>query len=245
MGVVAVVYVRTLYAAEDGFEKLPLPEWSKPALVGALLRFRDEDLAREAFMAARVRDALSEFDGPLLVVTGGFHSSALAAALLQAEENVRGIAGQYAGINAANSGAFGSAVAATLIQRAVGDRLTCVFCDTGMMRLGEPQQVVETFGGMGMRLVAVDASEEFLSALEGVTDPEQKRKVIGRLFIEVFEANALKLEEQDKAIQWLGQGTIGTVTGNRFTKAVIQFNQSGLCISHSLGWKQGKTTERW
>jgi len=109
------------------------------------------------------------------------------------------------------SGGVDSAVTATLVHRAIGDRLTCVFVDHGLLRKGEPEQVVETFRRhQGMRLEAVDASEEFLADLAGVTDPEQKRKRIGARFIRVFEAEAARL-----AAEWgvgspafLAQGTL-------------------------------------
>ncbi len=95
---------------------------------------------------------------------------------------------------AAVSGGVDSSVAAALVQRAVGDQLTCIFVDTGMLRAGEPQAVVETFGKtLGARLVAVNAAEEFLDALSGVTDPEQKRKIIGEKFIRLFEREAVRV----------------------------------------------------
>lgn len=103
------------------------------------------------------------------------------------------------------SGGVDSAVVATLIHRAVGDQLTCIFVDTGMMRKGEPEQVVETFDhALGMRLVAVNAVEEFLTALEGVTDPELKRRIIGEKFVRIFETQARELGR----IGFLAQGTI-------------------------------------
>lgn len=109
------------------------------------------------------------------------------------------------------SGGVDSAVAATLVHRAIGDRLTCVFVDHGLLRLGEAEQVVDTFRRhQGMRLVAVDAKEEFLGDLAEVTDPERKRKLIGARFIRVFEAEAARL-----AADWgtdtpafLAQGTL-------------------------------------
>lgn len=103
------------------------------------------------------------------------------------------------------SGGVDSAVVATLVHRAVGDQLTCIYVDTGMMRKAESEQVVETFErAHGMRLVAVNAVEEFLSALEGVTDPEQKRRIIGEKFVRIFESEARKLGHTD----FLAQGTI-------------------------------------
>ena len=92
------------------------------------------------------------------------------------------------------SGGVDSAVAATLAHRAIGDQLTCILVDTGMLRKGEGEQVVETFQrAMGMRLVAVNAIKDFLTALEGVTDPEQKRRIIGEKFIRTFEREARSL----------------------------------------------------
>ncbi|MGD1993008.1 MAG: glutamine-hydrolyzing GMP synthase [Anaerolineae bacterium] len=103
------------------------------------------------------------------------------------------------------SGGVDSAVTATLVHRAVGDRLTSIFVNTGMLRQGEPQQVVRTFREeLGSSLVAVDAAEAFLAALEGVTDPERKRKIIGERFIRTFEREAKRLGE----IDFLAQGTL-------------------------------------
>jgi GMP synthase (glutamine-hydrolysing) len=103
------------------------------------------------------------------------------------------------------SGGVDSSVAAALIHRAIGDQLTCVFVDHGLLRLNEAKQVMETFAAhKHMRVVHVDASERFLSALQGVDDPEQKRKTIGRLFVDVFQEQA----KQIKGAKWLAQGTI-------------------------------------
>lgn len=100
------------------------------------------------------------------------------------------------------SGGVDSAVAATLVHRAIGDRLTCVFVDHGLLRKGEAKQVIETFRQhQGMRLVAVDAKEDFLADLAGIDDPERKRKLIGARFIRVFEAEAAR-----QAAEW-GTGT--------------------------------------
>lgn len=107
---------------------------------------------------------------------------------------------------AAVSGGVDSLVAAALAQRAVGDQLTCLFVDTGLLRLGEPQQVVETLHtALGARMVAVSAAEEFLEALAGVIDPERKRAIIGEKFIRVFEREALRVARQAR---FLVQGTI-------------------------------------
>ncbi len=107
------------------------------------------------------------------------------------------------------SGGVDSAVAALLIHRAIGDQLTCVFVDTGCLRAGEREQVVEMFSNhMHIPLVVADASERFLSRLADVIDPEQKRKIIGEEFIRVFEQEAEKLEEQGGPIAFLAQGTL-------------------------------------
>jgi GMP synthase (glutamine-hydrolysing) len=103
------------------------------------------------------------------------------------------------------SGGVDSSVAAALIHRAIGNQLTCVFVDTGLLRLNEGQQVVETFGKhMGMKLIAVDATVRFMGALAGVSDPEDKRKIIGREFVHVFQEEAARLPNA----KWLAQGTI-------------------------------------
>ncbi len=106
------------------------------------------------------------------------------------------------------SGGVDSAVAALLVHRAIGDRLTCIFVDTGCMRAGEPEQVVETFRShLGIPLVAVDASERFLSRLAGVTDPERKRRIIGEEFVRVFEREAARLAAE-APVEFLAQGTL-------------------------------------
>jgi GMP synthase (glutamine-hydrolysing) len=103
------------------------------------------------------------------------------------------------------SGGVDSSVVAALLHRALGDQLTCIFVDTGMLRYDEPKQVMATFARhMGVRVIKVDARRRFLDALRGVTDPEDKRKVIGRLFIEVFEEQARAVGDA----RWLAQGTI-------------------------------------
>jgi GMP synthase (glutamine-hydrolysing) len=103
------------------------------------------------------------------------------------------------------SGGVDSSVAAALIQRAIGDQLTCVFVDNGLLRLNEAKQVMKTFhDNLGVKVIHVDASKKFLSDLKGVTDPEQKRKIIGREFVEVFQHEAKKIPKA----KWLAQGTI-------------------------------------
>lgn len=102
------------------------------------------------------------------------------------------------------SGGVDSSVCATLLNRAIGRNLTCIFVDHGMLRKNEFQKVMEAYQGLGLNVVGVDASEKFFKDLEGVTDPEQKRKIIGRDFVEVFNAEARKITDA----KWLAQGTI-------------------------------------
>jgi GMP synthase (glutamine-hydrolysing) len=131
--------------------------------------------------------------------------------ILESVERIRQQVGPEGHVICGLSGGVDSAVAATLIHKAIGERLTCIFVDHGLLRQGEPEQVVETFEQhQGMRLVAVDAKEEFLSDLAGVDDPERKRKLIGNRFVRVFEEEAARL-----ALHWgidnpafLAQGTL-------------------------------------
>ena len=102
------------------------------------------------------------------------------------------------------SGGVDSSVSAVLVNRAIGKDLQCVFVNHGLMRLNEPEQVMAQYKALGLNVIYVDASEKFLSELAGVTEPEQKRKIIGRLFIEVFEEEAKKIQDSE----WLLQGTI-------------------------------------
>ncbi|MDH5286554.1 MAG: glutamine-hydrolyzing GMP synthase [Betaproteobacteria bacterium] len=103
------------------------------------------------------------------------------------------------------SGGVDSSVAAALIHRAIGDQLTCVFVDHGLLRQNEAVQVMDTFAThLGVRVIHVDAADEFLGALAGVADPEAKRKIIGRLFVEIFQREAAKVADA----RWLAQGTI-------------------------------------
>ncbi len=102
------------------------------------------------------------------------------------------------------SGGVDSSVAAVLLNRAIGNRLTCIFVDHGMLRKNEFKNVLHDYECLGLNVIGVDASEKFFKDLEGVTDPEQKRKIIGRDFVEVFDAEARKITDA----KWLAQGTI-------------------------------------
>ncbi|MER6812385.1 glutamine-hydrolyzing GMP synthase [Spirillospora sp. NPDC000708] len=130
-----------------------------------------------------------------------------------AEESIEAVREQVGGKRAicALSGGVDSAVAAALVQRAIGDQLTCVFVDHGLLRKGEPEQVEKDFvAATGVNLHVVDAQDRFLSALDGVSDPEEKRKIIGREFIRVFEEAAREIVGEDAAepVEFLVQGTL-------------------------------------
>ncbi|MCF0174506.1 MAG: glutamine-hydrolyzing GMP synthase [Bacteroidales bacterium] len=102
------------------------------------------------------------------------------------------------------SGGVDSTVAAVLLHKAIGHNLICIFVDNGLLRLNEAEEVMASYRGMGLNVTCVDAGDKFLAALAGKTDPEDKRKAVGKTFIDVFEAEALK----HTGARWLGQGTI-------------------------------------
>jgi len=102
------------------------------------------------------------------------------------------------------SGGVDSSVAATILQKAIGEQLICFFIDNGLLRKNEYQEVLDSYKGMGLNVVGIDAKDTFYKALRGVTDPEAKRKAIGKSFVDVFQEEASKLDN----IKWLGQGTI-------------------------------------
>src|SRR5690606_23274020 len=119
-------------------------------------------------------------------------------------ERVRAMVGEERVLLALSGGVVASVFAA-LMNEAIGDRLVGVFVGNGLLRLTEAEQVMATFAAhLGVNVVHVDAEDRFLAALDGVADPEAKRKIIGRLFIEVFEEEARKLDD----VRWLAQGTI-------------------------------------
>jgi GMP synthase (glutamine-hydrolysing) len=106
------------------------------------------------------------------------------------------------------SGGVDSSTLGLLLNRAIGKQLFAVFVDHGLLRLGEAQEVEKALRGLGVNLTVVNAEERFLSALEGISDPEEKRKIIGREFIEVFNREAQKLQAEQGKIKFLGQGTL-------------------------------------
>ena len=140
------------------------------------------------------------------------------------------------------SGGVDSSVAAALIHRAIGDQLTCVFVDHGLLRLDEGRLVMEMFAGrLHAKVVHVDASAQFLGALKGVTDPEAKRKIIGREFVEVFQAEAAKLTDARTGARWLAQGTIYPDVvesgGTKTKKATIKSHHNVGGLPETLGLK--------
>ncbi len=124
------------------------------------------------------------------------------------------------------SGGVDSSVVAVLLHRAIGKNLTCIFVDHGLLRKDEAKQVLEDYEHLGLNVIGVDARKDFYQALEGVSDPEEKRKIIGKGFIDVFEKEAKKLE----GIQWLGQGTI-------YPDIIESINITGMVIKshHNVG----------
>lgn len=122
------------------------------------------------------------------------------------EESIREIRAQVGAekVIVGLSGGVDSAVTAAILHKAIGEQLTCVLVDTGLLRLNEADQVLRIFAkNMKVKVICVDAKERFMQALQGVSDPEEKRKIVGEQFIRVFEQEAKKL-----AVNWLGQGTI-------------------------------------
>ncbi|MBP5273343.1 MAG: glutamine-hydrolyzing GMP synthase, partial [Abditibacteriota bacterium] len=124
------------------------------------------------------------------------------------------------------SGGVDSSVTATLIHKAIGDRLTCIFVDHGLMRLNEPEEVRKTFADKGINVIYIDARKRFLSLLAGVTDPEKKRKIIGAEFIRLFEEQAAKFDDA----RFLAQGTIYpdiVESGNRHAAVIKSHHNVG------------------
>ncbi len=102
------------------------------------------------------------------------------------------------------SGGVDSSVAAILLHKAIGDKLTCIFVDNGLLRKNEFEKVLDSYQGMGLNVIGIDAKKQFIDELKGISEPEAKRKVIGRVFIEVFDKEAHKIKD----VKWLAQGTI-------------------------------------
>lgn len=122
------------------------------------------------------------------------------------DEKINSIKDQIANDNVilGLSGGIDSSVVALLLHKAIGSKLTCIFVDHGMLRLNEAQDVIENFSKLGIKVIYVNASEQFMNKLSGVYDPEEKRLIIGKEFIEIFQEQASKIEN----VKWLAQGTI-------------------------------------
>lgn len=160
-----------------------------------------EELDLDALNTSEAEQTVKDF---LFVRCGVQASWTMSAFVEKATDDIRKQVGDGKVI-CGLSGGVDSAVTALLVHKAVGDQLTCIFVDHGLMRLGEPEEVVKTFRDrFNLNIVHVDASERFLALLEGVTDPEQKRKIIGTEFIRVFEEEAKKIGDA----KFLAQGTI-------------------------------------
>ena len=132
------------------------------------------------------------------------------------------------------SGGVDSSVVAALLHKAIGKQLTCVFVDTGLLRLNEGDQVMAMFAEhMGVKVVRVNAEQRYLDALKGVSDPEKKRKVIGNLFIEIFDEEAAKLSDA----RWLAQGTIYPdvieSAGSKTGKAHLIKSHHNVCLLYT------------
>jgi GMP synthase (glutamine-hydrolysing) len=190
-------------ALPPGFQTIGVSGNTPFCAVGsAALRIYGVQFHPEVVHTPRGADILAAF----LFDVAGLSPSWTAGAFT--EEAIAAVRAKVAGddhVICGLSGGVDSSVAAILCHRALGDRLTCIFVDNGLLRRGEAEQVVATFReSYHLNLVAVDAREQFLSQLRGVTDPEQKRKTIGRVFIDVFDQEAKKVKDA----KWLVQGTL-------------------------------------
>jgi GMP synthase (glutamine-hydrolysing) len=191
----------------DGFRVLAVSE-NAPYAVAA-------DETRRYYTTMFHPEVVHTPDGTKLIANFLFHVAGLTGDWTMAafrEEEIARIRAQVgkARVLCGLSGGVDSAVAAMLIHEAVGDQLTCVFVDHGLLRLGEAEEVVGLFRGhFNVPLVHVDAAEEFLAALEGLDDPEAKRKTVGRLFIDTFEAEGRRLASDGRGpVEFLAQGTL-------------------------------------
>jgi GMP synthase (glutamine-hydrolysing) len=148
-------------------------------------------------------DGLTLLQNFVIHIAGCHHEWTPASFIEETVENLRRQIGSEH-VLMGLSGGVDSTVAATLLHHAIGDQLICFFIDNGLLRKNEYEDVLESYRGLHLNVIGVDAKAEFYAALKGLTNPEDKRKAIGRVFIEVFEKEAKKIP----AIEWLGQGTI-------------------------------------
>jgi len=189
-------------ALPDGFRVLAVSENAPMAAIANLDRkYFGVQFHPEVTHTKQGRAMMERFVRVICDCTGDWTPANIIDDLLSRIREAVGSDGVVLGL----SGGVDSSVVAALLHRAIGEQLTCVFVDNGLLRQGEAGQVMETFkDDFGIRVVQVDASERFLGALSGITDPERKRKVIGSIFVDVFQEEANKLEN----ICWLAQGTI-------------------------------------
>jgi GMP synthase (glutamine-hydrolysing) len=191
-----------LTALPPGFHPIAHSTSSPYAAMGdEIRRWYGLQFHPEVIHTTHGRDLLRNFAYRVCGCQGGWEPGAI---IDQAIEHIQERVGDGRVI-CGLSGGVDSAVAAALIARAVGDQLHCIFVDTGLLRLGEAEQVIQTFrDNLHIPLTAVNAAEDFLGALEGVSDPEAKRKIIGEKFIRIFEREARALGD----VQFLAQGTL-------------------------------------
>jgi len=184
-------------------------------------------------LMAKDTDLLKDFLFNTVGLTGNWTMDAFVANTIQ---QIRTTVGPSQQVVCGLSGGVDSSVAAVLVHRAIGDRLTCLFVDHGLLRKDEAEQVMETFTRrFKMKVIKVDAADEFLTKLAGVTDPEQKRKIIGTEFIRVFEREAAKLGQ----IDFLVQGTLYTdvIESKTATGAVIKSHHNVGGLPEDLSFK--------
>ena len=184
-------------------------------------------------LMAKDTDLLKDFLFNTVGLTGNWTMDAFVANTIQ---QIRTTVGPSQQVVCGLSGGVDSSVAAVLVHRAIGDRLTCLFVDHGLLRKDEAEQVMEAFTRrFKMKVIKVDAADEFLTKLAGVTDPEQKRKIIGTEFIRVFEREAAKLGQ----IDFLVQGTLYTdvIESKTATGAVIKSHHNVGGLPEDLSFK--------
>ena len=186
----------------DGFRVLAVSENAPMAAIANLDRnFFGVQFHPEVTHTTQGRAMMERFVRDICGCTGDWTPANIIDDLLSSIREEVGSDGVVLGL----SGGVDSSVVAVLLHQAIGEQLTCIFVDNGLLRQGEAEEVMETFkDDFGIRIVQVDASERFLEALSGITDPECKRKVIGGIFVDVFQEEADKIEN----ICWLAQGTI-------------------------------------
>lgn len=189
----------------EGFRVLACTESNPIAVIASPQGYVGLQFHPEVTHTPQGKEIIRNF---LFRICGCTHGWTAGAVIDEAVEQIRQRVGSER-VLCALSGGVDSAVAALLVHKAIGERLTCVFVDTGCMRAGEREQVVETFSDhMHIPLEVVDASERFLARLAGVVDPEQKRRIIGEEFIRIFEKEAQRLEVEQGSIKFLAQGTL-------------------------------------